>query len=78
MGRRRDRWGAVGDVVALLIALSYVAFGQLTDPITPWSFGHKPGFAGYICLAMLSGVAVLAALGWQLWVRVRHGGHVPG
>jgi len=78
LGRRRDRWGAVGDVVALLIALSYVAFGQLTDPITPWSFGHNPGFAVYICLAMLSGVAVLAALGWQLWVRLRHGGRLPG
>ena len=51
LGRRRDRWGAVGDVVALLIALSYVSFGQLIDPVTPWSFGHNPGFAVYICLA---------------------------
>ena len=77
LGRRRDRWGAVGDLVAVLIALAYVGFGQLTDPITRWSFGHSSGFAVYICLAMLSGVAVLAALGSQLWARLRHGGRLP-
>ncbi len=77
LGRRLDRWGAVGDTIALSVALSYVAFGQLTDPITPWAFGHNAGFALYICLAILSGLAVLAALGWQLWVRLRHGGRLP-
>ena len=26
----------------------------------------------------LAALAVLAALSWQVWVRLRHGGHLPG
>jgi hypothetical protein len=74
--RRRDRWGLVGAVVMLLAAASYLAAGQLSEPITSWAYGHNLGFAIYITAALVCAVLVVVASGLELWVRARNSGRI--